>query len=727
MWRSGRNHVPRKRCWIALVSVLIVCVSLQAQVSRGEARVESAVDLRPVAELAQRVAPWLAPHLSFEILAPDNLHDVFELSSSRGRIIVRASSPSAAASGLNWYLKYYCHRSISHRGDNMSAVSPLPQVAQPVRRVARFDRRYLLNYCTFNYSFSFADWEQWQRELDWMALNGVNLALAINGFEVVWQNTLRRVGYTDWEILNFIPGPSYQAWWLMGNLEGWDGPMTQRMIDDRVALQKRILARMNELGIEPVFQGFYGMVPASLAQKFPSAKIIDQGDWGGFQRPKILLSSDPLFAKLAGIYYEELKKLYGPARYFGGDLFHEGGKAEGLDVGSLARGVQDAMKRASPGAVWVLQGWQENPRDDLLQGLRRDQVLVLSLDADWEKRKGFDGTPWILGTVNNFGETVGLFGDLRRIAAEPSRALNSAYGKNLKGIGALMEGINNNPVYYELLFETNWSGDPESLDRWLAGYAQYRYALASPAVERAWKLLAETAYTANSGPESIFCARPSLKVTGASTWGRVQPTYDTAKLEEAAGEFLQAKAELHDVDTYQADAVDIVRQVITNRGLVAYRKMIAAFQAHDSQAFQKSSDEFLALLKRQDGLLRTRREFLLGNWLEKAKAMARSEEEATLLEKNARTLITYWGPDDPKTDLHDYAHKEWSGLLADFYLPRWEMFIGDLKIRLRGASPATPDYFTFEKHWTEQRNLYPAIPMGDAVDAASRAFAETVR
>src|SRR5512146_679039 len=112
-----------------------------------------------------------------------------------------------------------------------------------------------------------------------MALNRVNLSLATNGFEAVWQDTLRRVGYTEKEIREIIPWPAYQAWWLMGNLEGWGGPVTQRMIDDRVALEKKILARMQELGIEPVFQGFYGMVPASLAQKFPQAKIIEQCQW----------------------------------------------------------------------------------------------------------------------------------------------------------------------------------------------------------------------------------------------------------------------------------------------------------------------------------------------------------------------------------------------------------------------------------------------------------------
>ncbi len=680
--------------------------------------------LRAVEGLAQRVAPWLSPHLVLEQIPKDQGNDVFELGSRNGQIVIRASSASSAAVGLNWYLKYYCHRSISHLGNNMSRVKPLPTVPQGERHVAQFQYRYYLNYCTFSYTFAFTDWKGWERELDWMALNGVNLALATTGSEAVWQNTLRRIGYSENEILEFFPGPAYTAWWLMGNFEGWGGPITQRMIDERSSLQRKILARMREFGIEPVLQGFYGMVPASLAKKYPIAKIIDQGDWNGFRRPMILLSSDPLFARLATIYYEEMKKLYGPAKYFGGDLFHEGGKTDGLNVAALAKGVQDAMQEAQPGATWILQGWQENPKDELLEGLQKDRIIVLNMESDaWEKRKGFQGAPWIWGIINNFGENVGMFGDLERIAAEPSRAAASPYGKEMAGVGSLMEGINNNPVVYDLLFETAWRNGKVDLSEWIHGYVQYRYGRSAPGLERAWELLVETAYSPTAGsPQSIYCARPSLQVKGVSTWGSTNIGYDEGKLEEAAREFLSAQSEMGKVDAYQLDAVDLVRQVVANRGLEIYRNMIAAYAAKDKIKFNQDANTFRSLLKEQDELLGTRREFLLGNWLGQAKTMARTEEEAAQCEKNARMQITYWGPDDPGTEALDYASKEWSGLLDDFYLKRWEMFIGELNARLDGKSEGKVNYFEFEKSWAEQRKAFPAAPTGDALSTATRLF-----
>ena len=119
-------------------------------------------------------------------------------------------------------------------------------------------------------------------------------------------------------------------------------------------------------------------------------------------------------------------------------------------------------------------------------------------------------------------------------------------------------------------------------------------------------------------------------------------------------------------------------EVLSNRGLLLYRQMISAYQAGDKSRFQQAAASFLALIHDLDTLLATRREFLLGNWLEQAKTAAHGDAEQQLFEKNARTQITYWGPDDPSTDLHDYASKEWSGLLLDFYLPRWEMFVREL-------------------------------------------------
>ena len=239
-----------------------------------------------VRELVSRRAPWLGKHIQFKEIASSD-GDCFILQTVGKKLVVQATGANTAAVGVNWYLKYYCHRSMSHLGDQLAPVTELPVIGQPVTVKTTSIYRYALNYCTFNYTMSFYDWDDWQWELDWMALNGVNLMLVANGSEAVWQNTLRRMNYSEKEIADFITGPAYNAWWLMGNIEGWGGPMPQSQIDSRKKLVQKMLKRMKSLGIEPLMPGFYGMVPSNLKNK-SKAHIIPQGTWGAFTRPDIL-------------------------------------------------------------------------------------------------------------------------------------------------------------------------------------------------------------------------------------------------------------------------------------------------------------------------------------------------------------------------------------------------------------------------------------------------------
>ena len=66
--------------------------------------------------------------------------------------------------------------------------------------------RYAFNYCTLNYTFSYADAEEFQREYDWMALNGVNCVLDLAGQEAVWIMFLMNFGYTYDEAKDWIAG-----------------------------------------------------------------------------------------------------------------------------------------------------------------------------------------------------------------------------------------------------------------------------------------------------------------------------------------------------------------------------------------------------------------------------------------------------------------------------------------------------------------------------------------
>lgn len=686
-------------------------------------------DFNPARQLVKRRVPFLYGKVEFKQLSADEAEgDVFRLHTADNKLIVEANTLSAATTAVNHYLNHYCHMSISRNGDNLSYMDVLPAIAEPVTKKSPFRYRYALNYCTYNYTYSFYNWADFEWELDWMALNGVNLMLAPVGTKFIWQKTLSAIGFSDKEIKDFMPGQAFTAWWLMGNLEGWGGPLNDAVIQRQAALQKKILNRMQELGIEPVLQGFWGMVPSLLQKKYPKAKIVEQGLWCNFQRPAVLLPEDALFGKLADIYYRIMQQTYGKdIKFLGGDLFHEGGSSENINVKETARLVQAGMQKHFPGSKWVLQGWGGNPKKELMEGLDPAHTLVIDLFGEsgqkWKSTDEFYGTPWIWATVNHFGGKTDLGGQLPVIIKGPHEAMKESKGGLMQGIGILPEGIMANPVVYDWALKTAWDDNGAiSTDKYIRDYIMYRYGTWNDDAYKAWQLLLQSVYGefAIKGEgtfESIFCARPGMDVTSVSTWGPKRFQYDPLKLVVALGTFRKAAAQYSGSPAYKYDLVDLARQVLANHVRTVYNNSIKAFREKRTEDFEAARREFLSLLSLQDRLLGTEETFLLGRWLEKARQNGGvTPEEKNLAEKNARIQISYWGPADPATPLHDYANKEWNGFISDYYLPRWEAFYADLRNQLSGAAPAKVDYFAMEKAWSESRGSYPVTPSGDYLE-----------
>lgn len=487
---------------------------------------------------------------------------------------------------------------------------------------------------------------------------------------------------------------------------------------------------MRGLGMKPVLPGFYGMVPRILKEKYPDADIRDQGLWaGGFIRPAFLSPNDSLFQTIAKIYYEEMNKLYGDIEFFSGDPFHEGGITEGIDLPSAGENIVSGMKEVFPASTWVFQGWGENPKAPLLSKINTSDLLILDLDGDndpqWEDRNGWEGKPWIWNTVTNFGGNVGMFGRMDVIAREPFRALaHPEYSKALKGIGAMPEGIENNSVIYELLFDVKWHTEAINPDQWLSEYIKRRYEKEDSDLYTAWQILRTTVYgkklitteSQQGTSESILCARPSLKIDRVSSWGTSKLNYEPSELLKAWTLFINAAENYKDVEGFQYDLVNITRQVLANYAQVVHAKIATAYERNDKEGFGKAINEFLQLLDDQDLLLSSIDHFMLGKWIEEARRAATTQAEKDLFEFNARTLITTWSFQN--SNLHDYAHREWSGLLSDFYKPRWEMFFDYLKKNMDGIKTPEPDYYAFEAAWTKQTNSFPSKAILDPVKQA---------
>jgi alpha-N-acetylglucosaminidase len=167
------------------------------------------------------------------------------------------------------------------------------------------------------------DWERWQQEIDWMALNGINMPLALTGEEAIWRDVYHTLGFTDKALDAFFSGPAYFSWLWMGNIDGWGGPLPQHWMDTHKDLQKKILAQERSFGMTTVLPAFTGHVPPSFIEKFPNAKV-KKTNWGaGFNDVYILDAEDSLFEKIGALFLETQTKEYGTDHFYSADTFNE--------------------------------------------------------------------------------------------------------------------------------------------------------------------------------------------------------------------------------------------------------------------------------------------------------------------------------------------------------------------------------------------------------------------
>ena len=381
------------------------------------------IQASPVTGLLERIDKGASS--KFVIERVSSPLDFFELDQKGKKVVVRGNNYVSIATGINWYLKYYAGVHLSWNGMQADLPEVLPAVLQKERHETNLKHRYDFNYCTHSYSMAFWDWKRWEQEIDWMAMHGINMPLSIVGTGTVWRNVLLRLGYTRDEVNEFVAGPAFQAWWLMNNMEGWGGPNTDTWYEQQEALHKKIVKRMREYGIEPVLPGYSGMVPHNAKEKL-DLDVADPGRWCGYHRPAFLQPTDKNFARIAELYYKEMTRLFGKAKYYSMDPFHEGGSVDGVDLDAAGKAIWKAMKKANPKAVWVAQAWQSCPHPRMIENIPAGDMIILDLfsesrpqwgdpESTWYRKNGFGQHNWLYCMLLNYGGNVGLHGKMKHV------------------------------------------------------------------------------------------------------------------------------------------------------------------------------------------------------------------------------------------------------------------------------------------------------------------------
>ncbi|MBR1538117.1 MAG: alpha-N-acetylglucosaminidase [Bacteroidales bacterium] len=692
--------------------------------------------------LAQRVIPQSAAHFVFETLPADSC-DFFTLRSEGRKIVIGGNNANSMAVGLNYYLKYYCHTNIGwFAWDKGTLPKTLPRLDAPVRMEARVPERFFLNYCTYGYTMPWWGWKEWEHFIDWMALNGINLPLAITGQESVWYQVWTELGLSDEEVRSYFTGPAHLPWHRMLNIDRWGGPLPKSWLEGQEALQKQIVARERELGMKPVLPAFAGHVPPELRRIYPDAQIERMSDWAGFaleDYPWFLDPEDKLFPEIQKRFLEKEVEIYGTDHIYGIDIFNEMiPKSWDPDyLGRVSSGVYQSLAAADPDATWLQMTWLfynerrywfENDSDARVEAFLTSYPAEKSILLDyycermevWRKTQSYYGIPFIWCYLGNFGGNTFLAGDINEVGKLIEGTFAEA-GPNFKGLGSTLEGFDCNPFMYQFIFEKAWNfPQHRDLDNYIADLARSRSGVDSEEARAAWKELLDEIYIQRSVPghSPIMNLRPSFS-RSSSYHSSVRFNYENEKLREVIVRLLAAGGK---GPAYEFDLVNLTRQYLSNQFEQRFADYKEAYEAGDRTALAGREAEMTALFDTMEELLSSQAYFLVGKWIADARAWGATPEEADYFESNARNLLTSWG--DRGNLLTDYADRSWAGLVGTYYKPRWEMFFRAVEEALAaGEKLEGARYDTLLEQmkdheyawWAERPGQFAAAPAGDPV------------
>ncbi|MEN8202828.1 MAG: alpha-N-acetylglucosaminidase [Bacteroidota bacterium] len=699
-----------------------------------------------VRDLVERIAPQFSEKIVFETIESPDGKDIFELESENvGKLLIRGNNPLAMAVGLNHYLKYYCNTSVSWYADQpVELPETMPGISGKIRKEARVKDRFFLNYCTYGYTLPWWDWHDWERLIDWMALNGINMPLANTAQESIWHKVWSDIGLSDEEIRSYFSGPAMLPWHRMSNVDAIHGPLPQSYMDHQFVLQKQILERERSLGMKPVLSAFNGHVPKALQRLYPELELTRLGN-PHLENPYACYMLDPmdsLFPVIQKAFMEEQELQFGTDHIYGIDPLNEMHPPswEPHYLASLSERIYESIDAADPEAHWLQMGWlfyfmREQWTDERIEAyltaVPQGRMTMLDYFCEntevWKITESFYGQPYIWCYLGDFGGNTMLAGNLEKAGERLEDAFRNG-GDNLTGIGSTLEGFDVNPQVYEYIFEQAWTPEGEDsnmadLGQWFECWADRRSGGEDPQVRKAWQVLLEEIYT--SVPTLIQVPVTNLRPVmpgDNSYWVGWEPIeYSNKRLYEALELMLQA--ENRDCDAYRYDVVNLGSQMLVNHFPVLLDRFTEAYEQKDLTAMKATGEQMKALFADVDQLLSSHQSFLLGHWLSDARSFGKDEQEADFYEYNARVILTTVA--GMEHILNDYGNRCWGGLMQDFYGKRWALFIDEVINAVEKGEAFNQRGFVdksvaFELAWGNQTNRYPSEPVGNSLEISTR-------
>ena len=684
----------------------------------------------PANQVLNRVIGDDASRFVFSLVEGDESNEWFEVEVKANKVYVKGNSSVALCKGAYHFIQENNYGMFSWEGTNVKIPSDLGEDRSYERSSSDLPYRMYINPCTYGYTMAWWTWERWEKEIDWMAMHGINMPIALLGQEIIWQEVWNEMGITDSNLLDYTCGPAFLPWFRMGNLYAHHGPLPQNWMDREKELQTKIVNRMRELDMQPVLPAFSGHVPNHFKELYPNAQLTELKNWGGLPEEKASLfldPKDPLFNKIGKSFLEKYKEVYGGSSLYLADPFNEmyppvSQENKNEELAEYGEAIYQGLKEFDPDATWVIQGWTfghqatfwtPDATKSFFSRIPTDNLMILNYAEDchalWKKLDSFYGFKWTYGYVHNYGGQQSLFGDVNFYHDEYENLINSPKKKNLVGYGSLPEAIENNSLVYEYIFDVPWGGTKKTVDQWMESYIANRYGVQSEKLTKAWKIAVDNTYAIKDWRRQngylgygtfAHNNRPALKVKTGDYIGNPESLPSVLNLLVGVYESnTESDLLYYDIIDFSQHYTACMADIHLNKAIKAYIE--SDYQIGDNE-FYKTKDFLLKL-----ELLQVETGGSFTKWCNHAISRATNFEERELYLRNAKAQVSVWGGNR----LKDYASKSWSGILPDFYIPRWQMLFDEVKTKgdAFDYELCKQKIIAWEMQWIENGNV-PASP-----------------
>lgn len=618
--------------------------------------------------LVLRNTPKIAGAFVFETCENNNGLDCYEIFARDKDIVIKGNNNIAKAMGYYRYLQEYCNVLLTNGDFDISYIKKAPLPAEKITYTVPQKIRMAMTYERFAGEAGAWGFDRWEKEIDFMAMIGVNTPLAITGSDGVLYKMLIEFRIKQEDALAFISGSSFWSRQLTGNLFGYLPLNSAEYFDRKIEIGRRVTQREKELDMSPVHQGYISTVPFSFRKKYTKADLIKLPVWNRFPPSMTLSSADDIYIDIFNkTFLKKQQELLGEVHnYIFDPLVDVDFKGYTSHVEKICEKFSSLLKDFDSSAVWFMHSSSAKSYDKKIDNL----IVIDETASDYKNHNGFGGNNFIVGLKGNlYGRTV-ICGDMNAAAKNPYKNASAAY-QNALGTGLFFDSDLENPLFYSLAAEALTAGDSIDIASFIEKYSINCYATKDYANDL--MQLQKLCYGEGSAlnQASALCARPCSEINHTAPFDTFERPYDNKDLLELLKKSLACKSIKNEV--YRKDAQSIMRQILSNLLRPLYLQATASFFARKVVEFEKTSNAFMDIIQDIDRLLKTIEATNIYSRIELARQLGDTKELRQNLEINFLIFHTIWGP-LKNSEIYDISWREWGGMTADFYAKRWYIY-----------------------------------------------------